>query len=108
MRLFIAVPLPKEIADRAAACLPPALPALKPVRPALLHVTLAFLGWVADERLADAAAAARAAATGKAPFELSFDHAGRFPATGRPRTIWLGAGVGADELARLAPAGAGG
>lgn len=102
MRLFIAVPLPREIADRAAACLPPALPALKPIRPELMHVTLAFLGWVSDDRLADAAAAARAAAARNAPFELSLDHAGRFPAVGRPRTVWLGAGKGADKLTALA------
>src|SRR5260221_5209323 len=102
MRLFIAVPLPKEIADRAAACLPPALPAVRPVRPELMHVTLAFLGWVPDDRLADATAAAMAAAAGNAPFDLTFDHAGRFPATGRPRAVWLGAGAGAAELGRLA------
>lgn len=102
MRLFIAVPLPAELADRAAACLPPALPGLRLVRPDLMHVTLAFLGWVADERLEAAAEAARAATAGHPPFDLSFDHAGRFPATGRPRAIWLGIGAGKDELNRLA------
>lgn len=102
MRLFIAVPLPPELADRAAACLPPALPALKPVRPELLHVTLSFLGWVADDRIEAATDAARAAASGHIPFDLSFDHARRFPATGRPRAIWLGIGAGKDELTRLA------
>jgi 2'-5' RNA ligase len=102
MRLFLAVPLPKEIADRAAACLPPALPALRPVRPELMHVTLAFLGWVPDDRLPDAIEAAGAAAAGKTAFDLSFDYAGRFPATGRPRAVWLGVGAGKDELHRLA------
>ncbi|HEV2009535.1 MAG TPA: RNA 2',3'-cyclic phosphodiesterase [Candidatus Limnocylindria bacterium] len=102
MRLFIAVALPTELSDRAAGCLPPALPALRPVRPELLHVTLAFLGWVADGRLEAATDAARAAAAGHSPFDLSFDHAGRFPATGRPRAIWLGIGAGKAELTRLA------
>ena len=108
MRLFIAVPLPREISDRAAACLPPALPALKLVRPELLHVTLSFLpvqrvqGRVADDRLEAATDAARAAASGHLPFDLSFDHAGRFPATGRPRAIWLRIGAGKVELTRLA------
>lgn len=102
MRLFIAVPLPTELANRAAACLPPALPALKPVRPELMHVTLAFLGWVTDDRLEAATDAAEAAASGAAPFDLSFDHAGRFPPTGRPRAIWLGVGLGKTELTRLA------
>jgi 2'-5' RNA ligase len=102
VRLFIAVPLPSQVADRAAACLPPALPALRPVRPDLLHVTLAFLGWVADDRLDAAGDAARAAAAKVRPFDLSFDHAGRFPPTGRPKALWLGTGAGTTELTRLA------
>jgi 2'-5' RNA ligase len=103
VRLFIAVPLPQQIADRAAACLPPALPALKPVRPDLLHITLAFLGFVADDRLAAATEAATAAVVDSRPFELSFDRAGRFPTGGhRPRAIWLGVGAGQEDLGRLA------
>ena len=102
MRLFIAVPLPQEIADRAAACLTGALPALRPVRPERMHITLAFLGWVGDDRLAAATEAAQAAAAGHAPFDLTLDHAGRFPSTGRPRAVWLGSTAGTDELARLA------
>ena len=85
MRLFIAVPLPTELTDRAAALLPPALPALKPVRPELMHITLAFLGWTADDRLPDVIAAARAAATAHRRFDLAIAGAGRFPASGRPR-----------------------
>ena len=41
MRLFIAVPPPPELTERAAALLPADLPALKRVRPELMHVTLA-------------------------------------------------------------------
>lgn len=104
MRLFVAVPFPKTIADRAAACLTEALPALKPVRPELMHITLAFLGRVADGRLAAAAAAATAAAAGRGSFDLAVDHAGRFPETGPPRAVWLGVGPGKDELQRLATA----
>ena len=102
MRLFIAVPLPKELTDRAAALLPPALPAIRPVRPELMHVTLAFLGWVGDEQLDPAIEAARAAAAGQPAFDLAFTGAGRFPATGKPRLVWLGIGDGADALATLA------
>lgn len=67
-----------------------------------MHVTLAFLGWVPDERLGPLTDAALAAVTGIGPFDLSFDHAGRFPPTGRPRALWLGVGEGAEELAHLA------
>jgi 2'-5' RNA ligase len=104
VRLFVAIPLPTEIADRAAACLPPALPAIRPVRPELMHITLAFLGWLADERLDAASEAVRAAAVGRGPFELTLDHAGRFPASGRPRAVWLGVGDGEAELIALAEA----
>jgi 2'-5' RNA ligase len=102
VRLFIAVPLPQELTDRAAALLPPALPALKRVRPELMHVTLAFLGWTPDEQLDAVGEAARAAAAGQRAFDLSFVGAGRFPASGRPRVAWLGIGEGAEPLARLA------
>ena len=102
MRLFIAVPLPAEIADRAAACLPPTLPYLRPVRPERLHITLTFLGQVPDEQLGPAIDAARAAVRGRRAFAVSLDHAGRFPAAGRPRAVWLGIGAGLDELSSLA------
>jgi len=102
MRLFVAVPLPPELTDRAAALLPPALPAIKPVRAELMHLTLTFLGWTPDEQLDGAVEAARAAATGQPAFELSFTGAGRFPPTGRPRVVWIGIGEGQERLAKLA------
>ncbi len=102
MRLFIAVPLPPELTDRAAALLPPALPALKPVRPELMHITLAFLGWTPDDRLGDVVAAARAAAIAHRSFDVAISAAGRFPASGRPKVIWLGIGAGTEALAALA------
>ena len=102
MRLFIAVPLPQELTDRAAALLPAALPALKRVRPELMHVTLAFLGWTPDERLDTVVEGARAAVVGSQAFDLDFAGAGRFPATGRPRVVWLGIRAGEQALAGLA------
>ena len=102
MRLFIAVPLPTELTDRAAALLPAALPAVRPVRPELMHVTLAFLGWTPDEHLDRAVEAARAAAARHRSFDLAFAGAGRFPATGRPKVVWLGMADGAGPLAALA------
>jgi len=102
MRLFVAVPLPQAFTDRAAALLPAALPALKRVRPELMHVTLAFLGWTADEQLGAVVDAARAAAAGREAFDLAFAGAGRFPASGRPRVVWLGIEEGLGPLAALA------
>lgn len=102
MRLFLAVPLPQELADRAAALLPAVLPALKRVRPELMHITLAFLGWTPDEQLDAVGEAARAAVAGHRPFDLVFRGAGRFPASGRPRVVWVGIGEGSEALAGLA------
>ena len=102
MRLFVAVNLPPELTDRAAALLPAALPAVKRVRPELMHVTLAFLGWIPDEQLDAVGAATRAAAVGHDAFDLSFAGAGRFPPAGRPKVVWLGVGEGAGALDDLA------
>src|SRR5438094_10000195 len=101
MRLFVAVPLPPELTARAAALLPAALPATRPVRAELMRLTLVFLGWTPDEQLDAVVAAARSAVSGQPAFELSFAGAGRFPATGRPRVVWLGIGAGHPELATL-------
>ena len=100
MRLFIALPLPAEIAS-AAAALTPVLPGLRPVKPELLHVTLAFIGRVPDERLADVIDATRAAAARLTAFDVSLASAGRFPEGGRPHVVWIGMTDGAAESAEL-------
>lgn len=101
MRLFIAIPLPPDLAARAAESLPTSLPALRRVKPENLHVTLAFLGQTPEERLADVTAAAREAAAPIAPFALAFERAGRFPERGRPRVVWLGIAEGAPSVLEL-------
>jgi len=103
MRLFIALPLPPEIASVAAALLPD-VPGLRRVRPELLHVTLAFVGHVSDERLGDVLAASGEAASAQASFAITLDRAGRFPEVGAPRVVWIGMGEGATESANLATA----
>lgn len=103
MRLFIAIPLPPELATAAYDAIPD-LPALRRTRPELLHVTLAFLGPTDAARLDAAAAAVGAAAHGGAPFEASLDALGRFPPGGVPRIVWLGTGVGGAEMHTLAAA----
>ena len=101
MRLFVAIPLPPDLALRVAAILPPSLPALRRVKPENLHVTLAFLGWTPDERLDDVTNAAREAAADVSRFELSFEGAGRFPDRGRPRVVWIGIADGASSVVQL-------
>jgi len=80
------------------------MPGLRRVRTELLHVTLAFLGRVPDERLAEVIAACAEAASAQQPFAVTFDRAGRFPEGGSPHVVWLGMGDGATESAALAAA----
>jgi 2'-5' RNA ligase len=104
VRLFLAIPLPSELADRASRILPLALPALRRVKPENLHVTLAFLGNTPDERLQEVVAAAKEAATAASPFTLAFGRAGRFPERGRPRVVWLGIADGETSVVALGAA----
>jgi len=67
-----------------------------------MHLTLAFLGWTKDERLPAVVEAAGAAAAGQRSFDLSFAGAGRFPAAGRARVVWLGVGDGRTALEEIA------
>jgi RNA 2',3'-cyclic 3'-phosphodiesterase len=101
VRLFIAIPLPPDLAARAFEILPTSLPALRRVKAENLHLTLAFLGQTPDERLDDVTAAARDAAASVPRFRLSFDRAGRFPERGRPRVIWLGIADGGPSVLEL-------
>jgi RNA 2',3'-cyclic 3'-phosphodiesterase len=101
VRLFIAIPLPQDIAQRAFAILPQAVPALRRVQLENLHVTLAFLGETPESRLPDVAGAAAEAATSVRPFRLAFDRTGRFPERGRPRVVWLGMAEGRASVERL-------
>lgn len=104
MRLFIAIPLPPDVAQRAFAVLPQVSPGLRRVQPDNLHVTLAFLGETPESRLPDVGAAAEEATAGVAPFRLAFDRAGRFPERGRPRVVWLGMADGRASVERLGEA----
>jgi 2'-5' RNA ligase len=101
VRLFIAIPLPPDLAARAFEILPTSLPALRRVKAENLHLTLAFLGQTPDERLVEVTAAASDAAAPVSSFTLAFDRAGRFPERGRLRVVWLGIADGAASVIEL-------
>ena len=93
MRLFIAVNLPDPVRrslERAAAPLREAAPAVRWLQPENFHITLKFLGSVADEALADVRSALDAAALRHAPFPMTLRGAGAFPNFRRPRVYWVG------------------
>jgi RNA 2',3'-cyclic 3'-phosphodiesterase len=67
-----------------------ALPNLRWVDPAGIHVTLAFLGELDDDRLALAMEAARAAAQDFPAFDYHLTAPGIFGSPQQPRVVWMG------------------
>jgi len=73
---------------------------LRWVKPEHLHMTLVFLGEVAEQR-ASAVIEAYAAPEVMQPFDLAFSGIGAFPPRGAPRALWIGVSRGESELKAL-------
>ena len=93
MRLFVALNLPPPVREAVWAAAAPlrelGLP-VKWVRGDGIHVTLKFLGDVADAREAELAAALARAAAGARGLPLALGGFGVFPDLHRPRVVWAG------------------
>lgn len=63
---------------------------LKVVRPENLHITVKFLGDVADEQREAVVTAMATAASGLSPTPYRIEGVGAFPKKGAPRVIWAG------------------
>jgi 2'-5' RNA ligase len=103
-RTFIAVALSelaREALRREISLLANALPSLRWVNVASLHLTLAFLGELDDERLTAAHEATQTAAAKGAPFALTLDRLGTFGSSHAPRVIWAGVSGDVVELRRM-------
>lgn len=94
MRLFVAADLPDDVRARlgAAQAALAALPLeVRWTRPEGIHLTLAFLGGVPEERVEQVRGALRdAECRWMAPLALAARGVGVFPDRGRPRVIWAG------------------
>ena len=66
-----------------------------------MHLTLKFLGDVDFREIPDVCAAVSRATADVPPFSLRIAGAGAFPNAAHPRTVWLGADEGADEIDAL-------
>lgn len=100
-RTFIAVELDAVVRaalERVIARLRSAAPEMRWANPAGLHLTLAFLGELGDERLAAAHEAAATAAGLGHPFSIEVGQPGYFGPKWAPRVIWAGVG---GETAKL-------
>jgi 2'-5' RNA ligase len=103
-RTFIALDPGKAIRDRLVALqedLAATGAALKWVERENLHVTLLFLGEVAARDLVDVCRVVGEAAALQPSFPMTIERAGAFPALRRPRTVWIGIGIGATEVVQL-------
>ena len=104
VRAFVAVDVDERLRRQAARvqeAFRPAAVSAKWVEPALCHITVAFLGYVAAERLRDISEACRAAAAASRPFDLSFRGVGAFPRWRGARVLWMGLGTGEAPLRAL-------
>ena len=106
MRLFVAVDVPQDVKDAierdVVGALRDALPGARWTRPEGRHLTLTFLGEVADERATGVGQALAEAASRHVGFDAAFAELGGFPNVRRPRVLWLGVDMGAEELSALA------
>ena len=73
---------------------------IKWVTPDHLHLTLAFLGYVANERLETVVESMRQPLDAES-FSLEFGGLGVFPPRGDPRVLWIGVKDGAEEVVAL-------
>jgi 2'-5' RNA ligase len=104
IRTFIAVELSKPIRAKMVALqekLALSGTEVKWVEPENLHVTLLFLGEVADREVHEVCRVVAAGCANHKPFSLSVETAGCFPNLRRPRVLWVGVGEGAKALCAL-------
>jgi 2'-5' RNA ligase len=103
-RTFLAVALSDHACEalrREISSLAQALPSVRWVNVASLHLTLAFLGELDDERLTAAHEATQVTAQQEEPFQLALDKLGTFGSPHAPRVIWTGVSGEMDELRRI-------
>ena len=94
MRSFIAINIDPELRDRInedTAGLRHAAPGVSWVRPEGMHLTLRFLGEVAEPSASGIATALADVARRHRPFRLDLAGVGTFPSFRHPRVVWIGA-----------------
>jgi len=93
IRAFIAIPLPREVIDRARelqARLREAGLRMRWVRPQAIHLTLKFLGDIDRTRITGIAQALESVAGSSGPMNLAAKGLGVFPGARKARVLWMG------------------
>jgi 2'-5' RNA ligase len=108
MRLFAAVELSDEARaaiaseqQKLATALGAVARSLRFVRAGHMHLTLVFIGEIAEAR-GGPIVEVMSGDIAQAPFQVVFGGVGTFPRDGAPRVLWLGVVRGAPELVELA------
>ena len=103
-RAFVAFKLPPDIIDLAAG-IQSALRSrglnLRWVKPRSLHLTVKFLGDIAETAAAGVASAMQRSCRTAAPLALTVQGLGVFPGFRKPRVLWIGLGGQVDALEQL-------
>lgn len=106
LRLFVAISLPEAVKDKiekAQRELRDAFPGklVRWTRREQFHLTLKFLGNVAESRVDELSAALREACLGFAAMRLRGERVGFFPDMRYPRVVWVGVRDDKDALSML-------
>ena len=105
MRLFIALPLPKEIEKelgRIIFALKQKGPRIKWVTPNNIHLTVKFLGETDENRVESIKDAVRKTAAEHQVITCATGGLGAFPNLKRPRVYWVGLNGEIDRLRTIA------
>jgi 2'-5' RNA ligase len=103
IRAFIALPLPEatlRIIAKLQQELATALPGIRWVKPGTIHLTLAFLGDIAEDSLEKLGTSMLSIGGLQPPVTATFSGVGAFPSRSRPRVVWLGLN-GGNTLSQL-------
>ncbi len=105
MRTFIAIEVPKEIKNAVEIYVNPLKKEkakISWVKPENIHITLKFLGEVAEDKIPEIYESLKKCLVGQKPFDIEVTGTGGFPNLSRPRVFWVGLKNGAVELKNLA------
>lgn len=104
VRAFIAIELPeaqKEALGELSTLLAGRTSGYKWVKPAVMHLTLRFLGYLGPAKFGDIAEAVNRGIKAEGPFGLIPSGVGAFPDERRARVIWAGLGGETGKLYAL-------
>jgi 2'-5' RNA ligase len=103
-RTFVAVEMNNALQSHLAGIIrqvAQALPGIRWVDASSIHLTLAFLGELTDEQVAEAIQETEMAAQQARPFSYRLSHLGTFGSPRNPRVIWMGIEEASGSLAAI-------